>query len=527
MSHAQSRPGALSTVRLAGGANRNAAVAVPALHGALETVVAGGGSGDPSLACFGARLRAGMPLRIVAFGTSITAGHASPSNERAESYGLNLQRLLRKAYPQSNVTVAIYGYPGASAAFMRACIDRMVPVAADLYLVEIADNYMPRTTVAYRSVGEYVEGMLQNLLQRPARGLGGSVGPAAILVAPFPQSCSKALASGERALPAGTADTANINRALHAARANCASNLTLPGVLEALGRDHNLPVSSVRLALAKAIARHPRPSSLLRRFLMKDLIHTNSEGSGMLARLVLHALISRTKGATLAACDAPRQPRRAFPSIPLQRRSNRSRTPSPGICAFGEELHRWVLSSSGFAYVVERSPLGQPKPGLVARRPLATLELCYRGGDAASHALPRYGSQLWWQFGFLRSYVGMGIARGECVSGCTCSPREWDAHHSKNVSQTDVSKLFVHHFHEGSARRGGGGGSGSGSGGCPCVIRLSVLNRTSSGGHKFKVVALFNGFRMYNPSFALCPREGGDRWGRGKCSSHELEAAEL
>ena len=43
------------------------------------------------------------------------------------------------------------------------------------------------------------------------------------------------------------------------------------------------------------------------------------------------------------------------------------------------------------------------------------------------------------------------------------------------------------------------------------MIRLTLLNESSSGGHKFKLAALFSGFRMYNPSYATC--------GRAKCST--------
>ena len=54
---------------------------------------------------------------------------------------------------------------------------------------------------------------------------------------------------------------------------------------------------------------------------------------------------------------------------------------------------------------------------------------------------------------------------------------------------------------------GGGGGRGGmneSSSPCPCVVRLSVLNSTGSSAHKFKLVALFTGMRLYNPSFAIC-----------------------
>ena len=42
--------------------------------------------------------------------------------------------------------------------------------------------------------------------------------------------------------------------------------------------------------------------------------------------------------------------------------------------------------------------------------------------------------------------------------------------------------------------------------GCRCVIRLTLTNQTSSGGHKFKLEALFGAFAMYNTNYAVCGR---------------------
>jgi IS4 transposase len=33
---------------------------------------------------------------------------------------------------------------------------------------------------------------------------------------------------------------------------------------------------------------------------------------------------------------------------------------------------------------------------------------------------------------------------------------------------------------------------------CPCVIRVSVLNETRSGAHKFKAVGVLSGFYVYS-----------------------------
>ena len=43
-------------------------------------------------------------------------------------------------------------------------------------------------------------------------------------------------------------------------------------------------------------------------------------------------------------------------------------------------------------------------------------------------------------------------------------------------------------------RRPSCGATPTGGAGCPCTIRLTVLNETSSEAHKFKLVALMSGF---------------------------------
>tara|TARA_B100000795_G_C22636978_1_gene374917 strand:+ start:268 stop:555 length:288 start_codon:yes stop_codon:yes gene_type:complete len=94
----------------------------------------------------------------------------------------------------------------------------------------------------------------------------------------------------------------------------------------------------------------------------------------------------------------------------------------------------------------------------------------------------------------------MGTARGECVQGCTCRPREWNAHRPKaQVSQTAISKL--QRIRLLSARKNPRGRAPALGderwAGCRCVIRLTLTNQTSSGGHKFKLEALFGAFAMY------------------------------
>ena len=235
---------------------------------------------------------------------------------------------------------------------------------------------------------------------------------------------------------------------------------------------------------------------MTRLFLEKDLIHPNGVGHKMLAQLLASAI----------AIAGPPQPPAACP-VHMHRgnqqfgASRRRREPaSQSICALGEEMKRHILHADGWNYTVDYSSQGQPKPGYVARRPGSTMLVCHNRGDSSTP---------WWQFGYLRSWKPMGRIRGECVHGCSCRSRVWDAHSEKTKSsQTVVSKLIIKQLSSNRTR-------------CSCTIQLTLLAESSSMGHNFKVTALFSGFgRIYNPNFALCPSEG-NRWGRGGCSPTE------
>lgn len=475
--------------------------------------IAGGTS--PPLQCFAAKLATGVPLTVAVFGSSITSGHV---HKKAESYPSQFARRLRQQFP--NVTVAVYGYPGASASFMRACHASMLPVDADLYIVELTDNFMSAKWAAYREAGQAIEQLLFALRRRrrptdvPLQA--ASVGDTPmILVAPFPQSCSKRLV-------VSTASTLNstIGR-------KCLGNMTLPAVLEAIGAAHRIPVASARLALSSMIRKAPIDGSkmlpLLLRFLNDDLVHTNRLGSWMLAQILLRTLASQTPSNT--ACAVPAAS--VTPSFPLD---SAEETQGSAVCAMGDKMREHILTqvdgfpNHGWNYTVDISAQGQPKPGYVAVAPGASLHVCYRGEYKGTKSLDRPLRPVftggWWQFGYLRSWRSMGRVRGECVAGCSCPPRSWDAHQTKRVAQTAVSKLLVSRQKLATSRRARAAIlSAPSPSRCPCVIRLTTLNTTSSGGYRFKLTALFGGVgRMYNPNFALCPREGRD-WNTGGCQS--------
>ena len=99
----------------------------------------------------------------------------------------------------------------------------------------------------------------------------------------------------------------------------------------------------------------------------------------------------------------------------------------------------------------------------------------------------------------LISYEHMGVVRVTCALGCSCEAREIDGHSvayrgrnyrgrdfsaARNVSIYVEKKLHVA-FEPRAARGGGAGASAEGEAPMRCVLALCVLERTSSGEHRF------------------------------------------
>ena len=157
--------------------------------------------------------------------------------------------------------------------------------------------------------------------------------------------------------------------------------------------------------------------------------------------------------------------------------------------------------------VVERSSAGLPKPGWIATQPGAACELQY--------SLPRDGAprEQLVGLGYLKSYEGMGRVQVTCVRGCSCKPVTLDGHNEAKISPYDLHYMTVqtHNTTGADAAAGAAGVNGLCSaamcadGTCApsrcavslsqppthCALRLTVLNTTSSEGHKFKLTALF------------------------------------
>ncbi len=489
-----------------------------------ELAAAAPTAADPAMRCFARRLEAqdaSRPLRIAMFGTSVTAGN------RCRAHGANfpqlLLQLLGRRAPAANLTLDVYSYPGASPTFMRSCFRTLLPAAsADLYVVEMTDNL-----AGAAASGGDLEQLLAAMRRRAPHA-------AVVLLTPIDQTCVRGLKRMKpfAAVPRDAAGTAQILE-------RCYSNATVSAAFEAVGRAHNISVVSGRLAVRDRLRAAPDGATAYVGRLVHDSAHPGRYGHLQLALALERAIVAHFRAAEVPP-RPPRPPGREPHACAAARRARgggggggwaygsnvfASRVaPAAGaeplqVCALGPSLRPYVTRASGWEYTVERNSQGVEKPGYVARAAGAALELCYRPpppSDARLEASARRGVaavSYAWSLGYLMSYEGMGRARGSCVGGgaCTCGARVFDAHWKRLTSQPHISRLqlkykFVRGGGGGAAWvpaaslavGGGAGGEGGGGGGaaarCPCVIRLEVLNETSSAGHKWKLVALMSGF---------------------------------
>jgi len=419
---------------------------------------------DATLRCPTIRLAAGIPTTIAFFGSSITMGHKNQG-----SFTGLIKPSLAAKMQSTNVTVATHGYPGATPMFLAACVHRMVPTRADIYVVESVDNMMPES--AWPEARDAVESIVTALRARSPKA-------AVLLLAPFPVSCTRLLRKQLR-------ENGDL---LAAARKCLRPDYSLAGMLEGIAQAARVPIVSVRQELAVPLLAHAasRNGTLgpwLDSFVAGDDVHPNLPGRHLLAKLVVDALVTAAAGRGARSCW------RLLPPATQNRSASSSHVygafakETNAVCAFGEELRPLIRRSEGWHHVVERSEhTNHSKPGFVARRPGSTIDFCF----APPVAAVKRKETMEWTAVYLQSYRHMGAVQAGCIEGCTCAVRTWDAHITRRVSQSVLGKLKRVRVQE---ERAGDA--------CPCVIRLKVLDATESGEHKFKLVGVLTGFYAY------------------------------
>ena len=151
-----------------------------------------------------------------------------------------------------------------------------------------------------------------------------------------------------------------------------------------------------------------------------------------------------------------------------------------------------VVKAEGWVYA--EADAGMPKPGWISTVPGSELWMAIDTdfGGQVDHSI---------SLSILSSYEHMGQAEVTCVSGCRCDNSTIDGHvpdHKHSIPKEHGFRLFQHHpgsslsANGGNSTRSGTGGNDSSTtgGGSRCVIQVKVLQESSSGEHKVKVIQL-------------------------------------
>lgn len=244
-----------------------------------------------------------------------------------------------------------------------------------------------------------------------------------------------------------------------------------------------------------------------KRYLQRDGHHPNEAGHMQIARIVMHALVRAAQllvwpGAGCPAAlprndDASASSSASHRHRPLPKHvpnkqngydtrdtrsnnvPNRAVNHAAAQCHMGENLRALRRNAStSFAFDDEQ----RGKPGFVGRQVGSWLEL----------GLPqlRPNVSVFVFVGYLTSYEHMGVARIACKGGCTCESTELDGHNAgpRRVSLEALSPPFHLAWKEATsaAQRRGDDGAWSAA----CTLLATVVDRTHSGEHKFKVTSV-------------------------------------
>eukprot|EP00887_Chlorella_sp_A99_P000470 scaffold17.g470.t1 len=435
--------------------------------------------GDPArLRRFVARLLQGKPAVVAAVGGSISVGRGAANQPGIDtswpSYLDQFERWLRAAFPASRARLVNAAQGGTTSNMFDSCAESLVPADADLVVVEFAlnDGTMAHCTVDDNGRTDQgsiparaaYERLLRKLQRLPRR-------PAVVVM----QSYSFIRGS---------------TGAFHKSAEND---------MDVFASYYGLPVLSVRAAMYHLMAQN-RPgyrvdlvrSDNKRRTQPTDLFFWDIShpygptGHRYMAELLI-GLTQMTAGSLHLKPLQDEENTIAAEHIPPPMLAGNYQKKAAS-CLLSADFKNAASESRGFVHNDE-------KWGWVGSAPRAWVELSL-DSRSSSDAVSLEQQQAEWQrqadntsnssdssnsnsgtrtslilLGHLASYTGMGQARVECLSGCACNASTLDGHWQKSASLQVMHAIQVTEHPK-------------------CRMRVTILDSSSSGGHKVKLTAL-------------------------------------
>mmetsp|Transcript_22780 Transcript_22780/g.37744 ORF Transcript_22780/g.37744 Transcript_22780/m.37744 type:complete len:532 (+) Transcript_22780:128-1723(+) len=438
------------------------------------------------LQCFLSRASAGANLSIGVVGGSVSAGSSSwVRRNQSALFHKRLQRWLEERFPHSHFKHFNGAIPAVPPKYLEHCLPLHVPPTADLILLESAANLCGKVHAKKKCADGLVsvERILRRLMAYPRQ-------PAVVFVHVSPFWTMQT----ERVWP-GTLGSKLSRRWLASEDLNFDfhSQWGHPNhehMLDELSKYYGLPSVSLRDVVYHAAKANSTFHGYTLPQLYYDRIHPSNHGHEVLSRS-LEFLLERVIHLANAGHDHLKASSRACDTqqlLPVNAMLPTSNNPQGALqcldaTAIGESLVD--RSDCSWELKVELSSFGVPKPGWVASQVGQSCRFHYAARtDWLTHSIG---------LGYLKSYEGLGSARVECEGSCSCNASMIDAHWTERTSPNDIHYFDIRLSDERTRAR---------SGALPerfkshaverrCAFRLTIVNESSSGQHKFKLTALF------------------------------------
>ncbi|KAI7842833.1 hypothetical protein COHA_003579 [Chlorella ohadii] len=434
----------------------------------------------------GRKLLDGQPITVAFLGGSITWGRGG---YEGGSFTNRFTAWLNATFPHPGHRIINHGLPAVTSALFAACYDK-VPEDTDLIILDFAVND-GHVSPTWRDKDGYsfTSGARMGFEQLVRKSLKLQGQPALALLQFFSWNSTrdKIRVEGQEDEPVGPSFFWR----------------TIEDDLGTIAQYYDAPVLSLRNAVYHLL-REGRPGfqwnvsvhhvkdlppeeeqRLKETQFYWDMNHPwDRTGHRAMAELLMAAVSRGVRAAAARELTAPRQQRgsgRGRLVTAALARVPRPLPPLPQLpppmatdnyeanatsCHMQEEFKGVIGQTKGFAYEArapQEATFVAQKWGLTAREPgaVATLNV-----DTALGGLSLEAVQV--HLLYLRSWQGMGQARVECASGCSCEETVLDAHWDREATLTDLTTLKV-------------------SPHAKCTLHVTLLKPTSSSGHLFSL----------------------------------------
>eukprot|EP00877_Chromochloris_zofingiensis_P014366 jgi/Chrzof1/9183/Cz03g39010.t1 len=375
----------------------------------------------------------GSTVKIVVFGGSVTVGY----KDSKTNYPEQLVVWLKRAFPGVQFELLNLARRATAATFAALCLIQDMPADADLVLIEYNINGYGGQCQCFKApqTAGY-ETLLRKIIKKA---------PNAALMA----FASFIWLDKDNKL-ASYFETGEDQHAV-------------------VARRYGIPMMSVRDAMYDVMFNPDNPYKVNHTEILVDIVHVGDHGAkvyaAFLSWLIRHQLTRILLHQHQLHLDATKTPA----PMPAPLNPDAAQEDSPTFCAEGIGLQDHVISKEGFKWVDEGSNAcaGCHKYGYVATKVGSNMVLDVNS-DILTANETKAGDQVALVLSYLVSYSDMGQVNVECISGCKCNATVLDAKNKMPRSELHSQRLPISPHKD-------------------CVMKLTVIEKTSTGKHKFRL----------------------------------------